>query len=131
MAADVGSKGQENTAMSSSSKNENEVISFLNEHNLSQYLESFIINGYDNMQQLVIVSLSQEELEEVVSDVRMTMKGHIKRFIAAISIRKSIRLNPILKRDDKPVESSEIGLQRTQTESRPSCKYLLTKTKHT
>ena len=58
------------------------------------------------------------------------MKGHIKRFIAAISIRKSIRLNPILKRDDKPVESSEIGLQRTQAKSRPSCKYLLTKTRH-
>ena len=129
MAADVGSKDQENTAMSSSSKNENEVISFLSEHNLSQYLESFINNGYDDMQQLV--SLSQEELEEVVSDVGMTMEGHIKRFIAAISIRKSIRLNKILKRDDKPVESSEIGLQRTQTESRPSCKYLLTKTKHT
>ena len=78
--------------MSSSSKNE--VISFLSEHNLSQYLESFINNGYDDMQQLV--SLSQEELEEVVSDVRMSMKGHIKRFIAAISIRKSIRLHPIL-----------------------------------
>ena len=129
MAADVGSKDQENIAMSSSSKNENEVISFLSEHNLSQYLESFINNGYDDMQQLI--SLSQEELEEVVSDVGMTMKCHIKRFIAAISIRKSIRLNPILKRDDKPVESSEIGLQRTQTESRPPCKYLLTKTKHT
>ena len=64
MAADVGSKDQENTAMSSSSKIENEVISFLSEHNLSQYLESFINNGYDDMQQLV--SLSQEELEEVV-----------------------------------------------------------------
>ena len=35
MAADVGSKDHENTAMSSSSKNENEVISFLSEHNLS------------------------------------------------------------------------------------------------
>ena len=127
MAADVGSKDQKNTAMSSSSKNESEVMK--KKHNLSQYLESFINNGYDDMQQLV--SLSQEELEEVVSDVGMTMKCHIKRFIAAISIRKSIRLNPILKRDDKPVESSEIGLRRTQTESRPSCKYLLTKTKHT
>ena len=73
----------------------------------------------------------RKNLEEVVSYVGMTMKGHIKRFIAAISIRKSIRLNPILKRDDKPVESSEIGQQRTQTESRLSCKYLLTKTKHT
>ena len=72
MAADVGSKDQENTAMSSSSKNENEVISFLSEHNLSQYLKSFINDGYDDMEQLV--SLSQEELEEVVSDVGMTMK---------------------------------------------------------
>ena len=41
------------------------------------YLEAFLGNGYDDLKQLT--EMSDEELQDVVADVNMTMKGHVRR----------------------------------------------------
>ena len=77
-----------------------------------------------------LVHLSQEELKEVVSYVGIAMKGHIKRFMSAISVRRSLILNSLKNnQDDAGAKFTEIQSQLdesdvTQTEagSRPSRK---------
>ena len=43
------------------------------------YLEAFLGNGYDDLKQLT--EMSDEELQDVVTDVNMTTKGHVRRFV--------------------------------------------------
>ena len=60
---------------------------FLNSYNLSMYLEAFLGNGYDDLKQLT--EMSDEELQDVVTDDNMTMKGNVRRFISGVAATKS------------------------------------------
>ena len=61
---------------------------FLNSYNLSTCLDAFLSNGYDDLKQLT--ELSVDELHDVATDVNMTMKGHVRRFVSGITATKSV-----------------------------------------
>ncbi|CAB4016338.1 Hypothetical predicted protein [Paramuricea clavata] len=56
------------------------------------YLEAFLANGYDDFKQLT--EMSDEEQQDVVADVNMTMKGCVCRFISDVAVTKSAMKNP-------------------------------------
>ena len=61
---------------------------FLTENNLLRYYDRFISNGYDDMNQLLNVKLSEHE--EVCKDLDFfNIIGHRKRFLTAIRIASS------------------------------------------
>lgn len=62
---------------------------FLSENNLSSYFDTFMTNGYDDLNQLL--RMGKEDLEEVCKDLGFHhIIGHRKRFIAAVLIKASI-----------------------------------------
>lgn len=69
---------------------EEEVRSFLERNNLGQYLNNFLNEGYDDLNQIVSIADNYSELESLMKDVEMFPKpGHRKRFVAAIQILAS------------------------------------------
>lgn len=70
------------------------VEEFLEQNNLSQYLDKFIEEGYDNFGQIISMADSAEELEGLMKDVGMFYKfGHRKRFVAAVHVVSSKNKN--------------------------------------
>ena len=66
----------------------NEIKNFLERNNLAQYYDSFLNLGYDDLPQLL--DMSVEELSGVIAEVGLVHKPrHRKRFVAALQILNS------------------------------------------
>ena len=70
-----------------------EINVFLNGCKLGCYSESFISNGYDDLNQ--ILEMNKEDLNNLKDDVGITLKGHVMRFDAAVTAKKSLLHNPL------------------------------------
>ena len=67
-----------------------QVREFLEKHKLSFYYQAFIDQGYDDVDQIMDIAKSTEEMTNLLQDVGMFDKpGHRKRFIAATQIMLS------------------------------------------
>ncbi len=65
-----------------------EIRTFLEKNNLSQYVNKFLELGYDDLKQLL--DMQQEEIIDVLKEVALYDKpGHRKRFVSAIQILSS------------------------------------------
>jgi hypothetical protein len=64
---------------------------FLNSYNLSMDIEAFLGNGYDDLKQLNRNDwrMLNYSLQDVVADVNVTMKGHVRLFLV-LQLRKAL-----------------------------------------
>ena len=62
-----------------------EIKNFLDSCKLGIYYDAFIDNGYDNIDQLLL--MSKENMADLKTDVRMVAKGHILRFDYAVAVK--------------------------------------------
>ena len=100
-----------------------EVRSFLERNNLSQYLNNFLNEGYDDLSQIVEMADKYSELECLMKDVQMFQKpGHRKRFVAAIQIlaSKTQHGEPV-KVVDKPESVQDVVDDRLKCKDTISC----------
>ncbi len=67
-----------------------EVQKFLEKNNLSQYVDSFADQGYDDLDQILSMATCNSELTSLMQDVGIFDKpGHRKRLTAALEILRS------------------------------------------
>ena len=70
---------------------------FLANIKLEQYLENLVENGYDDFK--FMLTMNESEVSEMLEDANIEKKGHIKKFIAALNIRKCEEVNPVASQD--------------------------------
>lgn len=84
-----------------------ELKAFLTNVKLEQYFGNLVENGYDDVK--FMLTMKESEVIEMLADANIEKKGHIKKFIAALNIRKCIEVNPIAPQDHKAAPSSVEG----------------------
>ena len=69
-----------------------------------------------------LTEMSDEELQDVVADVNMTMKGHVRRFISGVAATKSAMKYPpaLTEKDDN---RAVIQDKQSSSSTVPDCKF--------
>eukprot|EP00794_Sanderia_malayensis_P004482 gene4482-5075_t len=74
-----------------------ELKAFLENVQLEQYMKNLVENGYDDVK--FMLTMEENEVKEMLAEANIEKKGHIKKFIAALKIRKCINIKQIASQD--------------------------------
>ena len=97
--------------MASTSAVQHPLMKFLVENTLEQYFESFVDNGYDDLE--FLTKMDESEVLEMLQECDVNKKGHVKKFIAILKAKKytNEKTHEEMKEQQQGVAGSENELQ--------------------